>query len=250
MREYLLSSVDRSQSFAGGLSTVDLTGEEADTFFDALASATTRELLDTLYDEPATASELADDSETSLQNVHYHLEKLEAADLIEPVDVVYSSRGREVNVYGPTNRAIVLVTGESSLVGDVKTAIARFVGVVAVLAVGALLVQSLLVGGPLVDLGGPGPAPTGDDAPAPAPTPTGDYQVAGGGGGNLSDEAVDQGGPTAVDDGETRVPTSGTAVNRSLNGTATPTAPPDVAGGNATTTPTQTPPVAPTPTPG
>lgn len=198
MKEYLLSSVDRSQSFTGSLSTVDLTGEEADTFFDALASATTRELLAALYDEPATATELAERSETSLQNVHYHLEKLEAADLIEPVDMVYSSRGREVDVYGPTNRAIVLVAGEASMVQSLKAGLARFVGVLAVLAVGALLVQSVLVGGPLLEPLAPGGEPVGGGQKAPPAvtrTPTHDF-LAGDAGGDASGPVGESGDET------------------------------------------------------
>lgn len=109
MKQYLLSAVDRTQSFTGGLSTVDLTGEAADTFFDALASETTRELLEALYAAPATPSELADISDTSLQNVHYHLENLREAGAIAEIDVEYSSRGREMPVYAATCQPQVVV---------------------------------------------------------------------------------------------------------------------------------------------
>lgn len=235
MKEYLLSSVDRRQAFTGGLSTVELTGEEADTFFDALASSTTRELLEALYDEPATASELAERSDTSLQNVHYHLKKLTAADLIKPVDMVYSSRGREVDVYGPTNRALVLVAGESSLVGELKTAMARFVGVVAVLALAALLVQSLVAGGPLLDALSPAGEPVAEGGPASTATPTGDNEVfAGETRGNTSGEG-DQVNPSLK--GSTATPTSTQAADDPATPTASPTPTPTA---NETTTGTTT----------
>jgi len=69
---------------------VELDEEAANEVFDALSSETARLMLDSLYTDPQTASELADSAETSLQNVRYHLDKFEAVDLIEPVGEAYS----------------------------------------------------------------------------------------------------------------------------------------------------------------
>lgn len=108
--------------------------------------------------------------DTSLQNVHYHLKKLQAADLIESVDTVYSSRGQEVQVYAPTHEALVLITGDESAVSQVKALLSRFVGILALLAVSSLLVQGLLVGGPLI--GDPIANPLQSDAPGRAASAT------------------------------------------------------------------------------
>ncbi len=82
---------------------------ETDDVLDALASDTSRSLFRTLYDEPGTPSEIADRCDTSVQNVHYHVSNLKDAELIEPVETVYSSKGNEMTVYGPASDPIVLV---------------------------------------------------------------------------------------------------------------------------------------------
>lgn len=170
MKDFLLSAADRTPNFQRGANAIDLTGEDADTFFDALASETSRDMFEMLYEEPATPSELAAEFDTSLQNIHYHLKKLQAADLIESVDTVYSSRGQEVQVYAPTHEALVLITGDESTVSQVKALLSRFVGILALLAVSSLLVQGLLVGGPLI--GDPIANPLHSDAPGGATNAT------------------------------------------------------------------------------
>ncbi|MFT4949277.1 MAG: DNA-binding transcriptional ArsR family regulator [Natronomonas sp.] len=65
---------------------VDMDDERADEVFGALASGTTRQVLSALHGEPQTASDLAEVTDTSVQNTQYHLEKLRNVDLVEPVD--------------------------------------------------------------------------------------------------------------------------------------------------------------------
>lgn len=65
----------------------------------ALQSATAREIVDALADDPATATDLAGLTGTSPQNVHHHLEQLADAGLVAEVDIWYSERGVEMAVY-------------------------------------------------------------------------------------------------------------------------------------------------------
>jgi DNA-binding transcriptional ArsR family regulator len=83
--------------------------ERADALFDALSSGTARDILQQLAEEPRTPSELAEATDTSLQNVHYHTENLQEAGAIEEVSVEYSSRGREMSVYAATCRPRILM---------------------------------------------------------------------------------------------------------------------------------------------
>lgn len=94
---------------------VDFTDEAADEIFEALTASTTRRVLSLVYEKPLMPTDIRDELETSLQNAHYHLEKLEEVDLIEPSAVGYSEKGTEMTVYGPTNEAIVLFEGVSEL---------------------------------------------------------------------------------------------------------------------------------------
>jgi DNA-binding transcriptional ArsR family regulator len=121
---------------------VDLDGEEADEVFSALSSSTAREIVTALHDEPRTQSEIAEEIDTTVQNVRYHLDKLEDAGLVEVVDTWYSSRGNEMAVYAPADGALI-VAGNDRQRSRIRTAISRLVGGVAIIGLASLLIQSL-----------------------------------------------------------------------------------------------------------
>jgi DNA-binding transcriptional ArsR family regulator len=130
----------------------------ADEVLSALSSGTAREILSRLYQEPGTASGVAGDVDTSLQNANYHLTNLTEIGLIEVRDVRYSDQGKEMYVYAPTNRALVLFASEdvdrSSLFETVKRLL---------LPVGALAIVSVAVDVALrrILLSPESPTPTG-----------------------------------------------------------------------------------------
>ncbi len=119
---------------------VDIQEEAADALFDALGSETARELYTALQDEPMPPSRLAESVGTSVQNVDYHLDRLEDAGVVEVVDTVYSDRGREMAVYGPTAEPLVIL-GDGRQSG-LKAAITRFLGAVGLLAVVSIVLQA------------------------------------------------------------------------------------------------------------
>ena len=88
---------------------LEMTDGDADEVLDALSSETSRATFQALFEEPRTPSEIADRVDTSVQNVHYHVSKLEDAALIEPVETVYSEKGNEMTVYGPASDPLVIV---------------------------------------------------------------------------------------------------------------------------------------------
>lgn len=119
---------------------VGLDDEAADQVFDALGSPTTRAVLAACYESPRTPSELAEVIGTSLQNVAYHVEKLEEADLLEPVETRYARNGRETTVYGPTRQATVVVAGERSFTDRLEAAVRRLFAPVILLALASGIV--------------------------------------------------------------------------------------------------------------
>ncbi len=119
---------------------VGLEDEDADAVFGALSSSTAREIYSTLADEPGTPSDIAEAVDSSIQNVRYHLEKLEDAGLVEVVDTWYSSRGNEMSVYATADGPLI-VTSDESTASKLRTALSRFLGGVGALAAGSLLVQ-------------------------------------------------------------------------------------------------------------
>ncbi|WP_256296934.1 ArsR/SmtB family transcription factor [Haloarchaeobius salinus] len=119
---------------------VDLDSDDADQVFGALSSDTARRIYTCLHEEPRTPSDIADEIDSSIQNVRYHLEKLEDAGLIDVVDVWYSSRGNEMNVYAPQSGPLI-VSGDEQRSSRLRSALSRFVGGVGVLAAASLFVQ-------------------------------------------------------------------------------------------------------------
>ncbi|MEF8776704.1 MAG: helix-turn-helix domain-containing protein [Haloarculaceae archaeon] len=111
---------------------VDMDEDVADEVFEALSSGTTRRIFGHLHDEPHTASDLADLTETSVQNVQYHLGKLENADLVEVVDTWYSERGTEMKVYAPRDESLVVFAGGEER-GRLRELLKRAVAILAVL---------------------------------------------------------------------------------------------------------------------
>lgn len=75
---------------------------------EALASETARSVLLALAEEPRTASDLAGAVDTSLQNVHYHLNNLLEAGLVTGIGTWYSAKGKEMTVYAPSSEGIEL----------------------------------------------------------------------------------------------------------------------------------------------
>jgi DNA-binding transcriptional ArsR family regulator len=163
----LLPSEPDIESGDGEPRVVGVDSEDADRLLAALSSGTARDLLAAVHDDPATPSKLADEVDTSLQNVQYHIEKLEDADLIEVRGTRYSEKGREMNVYGPTDRPLVLFAGSEDDTQGVKSALTRTLGAAGVLALASLVVQQVFgdgVSAPTAGGGEGGDAGGGIDA--------------------------------------------------------------------------------------
>lgn len=100
----------------------------------ALSADTARTILSLLYDQPCSPTEIREEVGTSLQNVHYHLEKLDSAGLIREVGTRYSEKGNEMAVYAPASEAVVFMAGDGESQSRLKRALSRVLGAVALLA--------------------------------------------------------------------------------------------------------------------
>ena len=144
MSELLPSDADVTAEQDGELQTLWLDSEEAGDLLSAMASDTARSVLTALHDEPATASEVADRVDTSLQNARHHLTTLQEADLVRVADTRYSSKGREMNVYAPARDPMIVFVGNQKAESGLLDSLKRLLPVAAVLALASLLVQTLL----------------------------------------------------------------------------------------------------------
>jgi DNA-binding transcriptional ArsR family regulator len=118
---------------------LDIDGDAAGETFDALGSETARRMLALIYDEPRTPAEIEDHVGTSLQNVHYHVDRLETADLIEPAGTGYSEKGNEMTVYGPASEAVVLFAGEDGDSSRLRDALTRLFGLAATVGIATIV---------------------------------------------------------------------------------------------------------------
>ena len=155
---------------------IGVDSDDADALLSALQSETARDILAALYDEPATPSAVAEAADTSIQNVRYHLEKLEDADLVSVADTVYSEKGREMNVYAPAAKPLVVFAGGEDDAPGLEAALSRLLGALGVLGLSSLLVQRLFGRpGDWLDVGFT--SASGDAAQATTSADAGGYQL-------------------------------------------------------------------------
>ena len=206
------SEPTRSPEGARVLSLEDEATEDA---LSALSSDTAREVLALIYEEPRTPPEVRDAIDTSLQNVHYHLENLEEADLIQPAGSGYSEKGTEMTVYAPASEAVVLSAGAEDDGSRIQTALARLLGAVGLLALASIAVRR--VARTTLPVSGLGGGDGGEGAATPA-------SQSGGGTDTVAPEGADGGdggGIGALDQEATPTPEATSTPE------ATPTSDPD-----------------------
>lgn len=122
-------------------SVMAIDDDTADEVFSVLSSETARKILTIVYNRPRTASEIADEVDTSLQNVNYHITNLQESGLVVVAETWYSDQGKEMNVYAPADEALVLFAGEQLKQSSLLDAVKRLLGFVGVFAVASLLVD-------------------------------------------------------------------------------------------------------------
>ncbi|MFC5366854.1 ArsR/SmtB family transcription factor [Salinirubrum litoreum] len=240
MADLLPSRSDAAGPASDDPKVVGLDSDAADDLISALSSRTARSVLAELHEDPASPSALADRVDTSLQNVQYHIENLSDADVIEVVDTVYSEKGREMKVYAPADRALVVFAGREQETTGLRSALKSLLGGVGVLALASVVVDRLL-GGPTADLFGLGAGGGADSAES------GGAADDGGAGENVSTDATEyQSQTTEAEAATTDAPGGTTTTDAGGGATETVTetatsAPTSTATETATSAPTSTP---------
>ncbi|MDG5777751.1 winged helix-turn-helix domain-containing protein [Haloarculaceae archaeon H-GB2-1] len=140
----LLPLRGEAEQSPGSPRVLDLDDEATAEALSALSSETARSILQVLYESPRTAPEIREEVGTSLQNVHYHLEKLQDADLVQPAGTGYSEKGNEMTVFAPASRAVVLFAGQEQDGSRLRQFLSRLLGAVGVLAAASLGVRAVV----------------------------------------------------------------------------------------------------------
>jgi predicted transcriptional regulator len=89
-------------------------GEESKLITQTIANDTARQILELLADAPLSTSAIAKTLEIPLTTAQYNVEKLIEAKLVVVEKTKYSEKGREVKLYAPARRMIVLVPANTS----------------------------------------------------------------------------------------------------------------------------------------
>ena len=88
---------------------VDLNDPKTKSVAETITSSTSRKILDYLAGvETASESEVSETLSLAISTVHYHLQKLVEAELVEVSGFTYSKKGREINRYALANKYIII----------------------------------------------------------------------------------------------------------------------------------------------
>ncbi|MFC5970691.1 ArsR/SmtB family transcription factor [Halomarina salina] len=145
MSGLLPTSTDASSEQEGEPRTFWLDGEDTGELLSSLSSDTARAILTSLHETPGTASEVAGRVDTSLQNARHHLTNLQEAGLVRVADTRYSQKGREMNVYAPSEEPLVVFVGNEKRKTSFLDSLKGLVATVGLLGLVSYAVQQLVV---------------------------------------------------------------------------------------------------------
>ncbi|MDJ1421627.1 MAG: helix-turn-helix domain-containing protein [Candidatus Methanoperedens sp.] len=84
-------------------------GEESKRITQVISNDTARQIIELLADVPLSASDIAEHLHAPISTIVYNLENLEDVGLIRIDKIKYSEKGREVKIYAPVRKLIVVV---------------------------------------------------------------------------------------------------------------------------------------------
>jgi len=114
-------------------------GEESKKITQVISNDTARQILELLADAPLSASDIAERLKVPLTTIVYNLENLEKVGLIRVEKIKYSEKGREVKIYAPVRKLIVVVP-EKADKKSVADLIRKYMGVI----LAAILASSII----------------------------------------------------------------------------------------------------------
>lgn len=104
-------------------------GEESKKIMQVISNDTARQIIELLADAPLSASDIAERLHAPLTTITYNLENLESVGLIKVERIKYSEKGREVKIYAPVRKLIVVVPEKTDR-KSVADVIRKYLGVI------------------------------------------------------------------------------------------------------------------------
>ncbi len=118
-------------------------GEESKKITQVISNDTARKIIELLADAPLSASDIAERLQTPLTTIVYNLENLESVGLIRVEKIKYSEKGREVKIYAPVRKPIVLVPEKTDR-KSITDILRKYVGVVQAAVFASSIIEFLL----------------------------------------------------------------------------------------------------------
>ncbi|NQE04746.1 hypothetical protein C5S32_02640 [ANME-1 cluster archaeon GoMg1] len=156
-----------------------------------ISSDTARNILEAVTSEPLSTSEIAEKLGIPLSTVQYNLDKLNDAGLVKVERTKYSEKMKEVKIYAPQRKFVVIVpekTGRKDVIATLK----RYLTVIFFAVAGSGMIEfftAMKIKGPIGEVtrsvipeeGGrplgpvpvPAPTPMPEIVPSPIPAPKG-----------------------------------------------------------------------------
>lgn len=104
-------------------------GEESKKITQVISNDTARQIIELLADAPLSASDIAEHLQAPLTTITYNLENLESVGLIRVERIKYSEKGREVKIYAPVKKLIVVVPEKTDR-KSVADVLKKYLGVI------------------------------------------------------------------------------------------------------------------------
>lgn len=114
-------------------------GEESKKITQVISNDTARQIIELLADAPLSASDIAERLQAPLTTITYNLENLESVGLVKVERIKYSEKGREVKIYAPVRKLIVVVPEKTDR-KSVADVLRKYIGVI----LAAVLASSLI----------------------------------------------------------------------------------------------------------
>ncbi|VVB89572.1 Helix-turn-helix domain protein [uncultured archaeon] len=118
-------------------------GEESKKITQVISNDTARRIIELLADAPLSASDIAERLQTPLTTIVYNLENLESVGLIRIEKIKYSEKGREVKIYAPI-RKLIIVVPEKTDRKSITDILRKYVGVVLAAVFASSIIEFLL----------------------------------------------------------------------------------------------------------
>jgi len=104
-------------------------GEESKKITQVISNDTARQIIELLADAPLSANDIAQRLQAPLTTITYNLENLESVGLIKVEKIKYSEKGREVRIYAPVRKLIVLVPEKTDR-NSVADILRKYLGII------------------------------------------------------------------------------------------------------------------------